>query len=220
LRASILSSVSHDFRTPLAAIKASATSLLQDDIEWTEEAEHELLTTIDEETDRLNRLVGSLLDMSRLQAGALEVREEIVLLDEVLAEAVGSIGAGASQVVLELPESLPPVLADEALLERAFANVIANAVTFSGGSAVRVIAGQIGGTVDVRVVDRGPGVPPEDRDSIFLPFRRLGDSRRREGAGLGLAITKGFVEAVGGTIEVDDTPGGGLTIVVRLRAKT
>lgn len=220
LRASILSSVSHDFRTPLAAIKASATSLLQDDIEWTEEAEHELLTTIDEETDRLNRLVGSLLDMSRLQAGALEVREEIVLLDEVIAEAVGSIGAGASQVVLELPESLPPVLADEALLERAFANVIANAVAFSGGSAVRVIAGQIGGTVDVRVVDRGPGVPPEDRDSIFLPFRRLGDSRRREGAGLGLAITKGFVEAVGGTIEVDDTPGGGLTIVVRLRAKT
>ena len=220
LRTSLLSSVSHDLRTPLAAIKASATSLLQDDVQWTAEAEHELLTTIDEETDRLNRIVGSLLDMSRLQAGALEVHEEIVLLDQVLAESVGSLGVGASQVVLDLPESLPPVLADEALLERAFANVIANAVAFSGGSEVRVIAGRIGAAVDVRVMDRGPGVPPEERDCIFEPFRRLGDSTRRDGVGLGLAIAKGFVEAVGGTIEVDDTPGGGLTIVVRLRATT
>ena len=135
LRASILSSVSHDLRTPLAAIKASATSLLQDDVEWTREAERELLTTIDEETDRLNRLVGSLLDMSRLQAGALEVHEEVIVLDEVLAEAVASIGAGSSGVVLELPEDLPPVLGDEALLERAFANIIANAVTYSSGAS-------------------------------------------------------------------------------------
>ena len=220
LRTSLLSSVSHDLRTPLAAIKASATSLLQNDVEWTAEAERELLMTIDEETDRLNRIVGSLLDMSRLQAGALDVHEELVLLDEVLSEAVASLGVGASQVVLELPESLPPVLGDEALVERAFANVIANAITFSGGSVVRVIAGRIGATVDVRVVDRGPGVPAEERDRMFLPFQRLGDSQRRDGAGLGLAIAKGFVEAVGGTIEVDDTPGGGLTIVVRLRAKT
>ena len=220
LRTSLLSSVSHDLRTPLAAIKASATSLLQDDVKWTEEAEHELLTTIDEETDRLNRLVGSLLDMSRLQAGALEVREEIVLLDEVLAEAVGSIGAGASRVVLDLPESLPPVMADEALLERAFANVIANAVAFSPGTDVHVVAGLVQGAIDVRVADRGPGVPAAERDHIFLPFRRFGDTRRREGVGLGLAIAKGFVEAMGGTIEVDDTPGGGLTIVVRLKAKT
>ncbi len=220
LRTSLLSSVSHDLRTPLAAIKASATSLLQNDVKWTEEAEHELLTTIDEEADRLNRLVGSLLDMSRLQAGALEVREEIVLLDEVLAEAVGSIGSGASRVVLDLPESLPPVMADEALLERAFANVIANAVAFSPGTDVHVVAGLVQGAIDVRVADRGPGVPAVERDHIFLPFRRFGDTRRREGVGLGLAIAKGFVEAMGGTIEVDDTPGGGLTIVVRLKAKT
>ena len=220
LRASILSSVSHDLRTPLAAIKASATSLLQEDVDWTEEAERELLTTIDEETDRLNRLVGSLLDMSRLQAGGLEVREEVVVLDEVLAAAMGSIGAGASRVVLELPETLPPVLGDEALLERAFANVIANAVTYADELGVHVTAGLVHDTVDVRVVDRGPGVPADERDRIFLPFRRLGDTRRREGVGLGLAIAKGFVEAMHGTIEADDTPGGGLTIVVRLRAKT
>jgi two-component system sensor histidine kinase KdpD len=219
LRASILSSVSHDLRTPLAAIKASATSLLQDDVDWTEEAQHELLTTIDEETDRLNRLVGSLLDMSRLQAGALEVHEDVVVLDEVLAEAVTSIGAGSSSVVLDLPEDVPPVLGDEALLERAFANIIANAVAYSHDEGVHVRAGLVQDGVDVRVADRGPGVPPEERDHIFLPFRRLGDSRRREGVGLGLAIAKGFVEAMGGTIEADDTPGGGLTIVVRLKAK-
>ena len=220
LRASILSSVSHDLRTPLAAIKASATSLLQEDVDWTREAERELLTTIDEETDRLNRLVGSLLDMSRLQAGALEVHEEVIVLDEVFAEAVTSIGAGSSGVILELSDDLPPVLGDEVLLERAFANIIANAVTYSSGTVVHVVAGRVQGGVDVRVADRGPGVPPEEREQIFLPFRRLGDTRRREGAGLGLAIAKGFLEAMGGTIEADDTPGGGLTIVVRLKAES
>ena len=220
LRASILSSVSHDLRTPLSAIKASATSLLQDDVDWTDEAEREFLTTIDEETDRLNRLVGSLLDMSRLQAGALEVHAEVVVLDEVFAEAVTSIGAGSSGVVLELSENLPPVLGDEVLLERAFANIIANAVAYSSGTGVHVVAGRVQGGVDVRVADRGPGVPPEEKEQIFLPFRRLGDARRREGAGLGLAIAKGFIEAMGGTIEADDTPGGGLTIVVRLKAES
>jgi two-component system sensor histidine kinase KdpD len=141
------------------------------------------------------------------------------MLDDVLAEAVTSIGAGSSGVVLDLPDDVPPVLGDEILLERAFANVIANAVAYSGGEDVHVRAGLVHDTVDVRVADRGPGVPPEEQDHIFLPFRRLGDSHRREGVGLGLAIAKGFVEAMGGTIEADDTPGGGLTIVVRLRAK-
>ena len=219
LRASILSSVSHDLRTPLSAIKASATSLLQDDVDWTDEEEGELLTTIDEETDRLNRLVGSLLDMSRLQAGALEVHREVIVLDEVLAESVASIGAASSAVVLDVPEDVPPVMGDETLLERAFANVIANALAYSGGESVLVRAGLVGDGVDVRFSDRGPGVPSKERETIFLPFRRLGDTRRREGVGLGLAIAKGFVEASGGTIEADDTPGGGLTIVVRLKAK-
>ncbi len=216
LRASLLSSVSHDLRTPLAAIKASVTSLLQDDVEWTQEAGDELLTTIDEEADRLDRLVGSLLDMSRLQAGAVDVHLELVLLDEVVGQALASIGLHTSDVDLDLPESLPPVRADETLLERALANVVANAVAYAGDSRPRIAAGVVHDSVDIRVIDRGPGVADDDRDGIFQPFRRLGDSRRREGVGLGLAIAKGFVEAMGGTIEAETTPGGGLTMVIRL----
>jgi two-component system sensor histidine kinase KdpD len=220
LRASILSSMSHDLRTPLAGIKASATSLLQDDVEWTKDARHELLTTIDEETDRLDRVVGSLLDMSRLQTGAKEAQKEEVVVDEVLAEALAGLGGRAQGVVVDIPEDTPPALGDEALLERALANIIANAVAFSRGSPVLVQAGRVRDEVDIRIADRGPGVPLAERDRIFLPFQRLGDTQRREGVGLGLAIARGFVEAMGGTIEADDTPGGGLTIVVRLRAAT
>jgi two-component system sensor histidine kinase KdpD len=220
LRASILSSMSHDLRTPLAGIKASATSLLQDDVEWTKDARHELLTTIDEETDRLDRVVGSLLDMSRLQAGAVVAHKEVVVVDEVLAEALAGLGGRAQGVVVDIPEDTPPALGDEALLAPALANIIANAVAFSRGSPVLVQAGRVRDEVDIRIADRGPGVPLAERDRIFLPFQRLGDTQRREGVGLGLAIARGFVEAMGGTIEADDTPGGGLTIVVRLRAAT
>jgi two-component system sensor histidine kinase KdpD len=220
LRAGILSSISHDLRTPLAAIKASATSLLQEDVDWTVDAERELLRTIDEETDRLNRVIGSLLDMSRLQAGGLEVHDDVIFLDDVHPEAVASIGASMSQVELDLPEDLPPAEGDEALLERALANILANAISYSAGQPVRVTAGLVQDMVDVRVTDRGPGIATGERDRIFQPFTQLGDAKRREGVGLGLAIAKGFVEAMGGTIEADDTPGGGLTIVVRLKART
>jgi two-component system sensor histidine kinase KdpD len=122
-------------------------------------------------------------------------------------------------VKLDVPEALPRVLADPGLLERALANVIANAVRFSpAGSPPRVLAGVVDGVVDVRIVDRGPGVPRAERDRLFKPFERLGDSGQSEGVGLGLAVAKGFLEAMGGEIEADDTPGGGLTIVARLRA--
>ena len=217
LRTAVLSAVSHDLRTPLAAIKASATSLLQEDVVWTADARRELLMTIDEETDRLNRLVGNLLDMSRLQTGALSVHVEPVSLDEVLPAALNSLGSRGHDVQLELPEGLPEVQADAGLLERALANVIANAVAFSpDGSVPRVIAGAIGKGVDIRVIDSGPGVPENQRDRMFQPFQRLGDSSRREGVGLGLAVARGFIEAMGGTIETDDTPSGGLTIIMRL----
>ena len=218
LRAAILSAVSHDLRTPIAAIKASVTSLLQDDVEWTPEARREFLDTIDEETDRLNALVGNLLDMSRLQAGALQISATPVGLEEVVPAALHSLGLADGAVDLDVPETLPRVLADPGLLERALANVIQNAVRFSpAGRPARISAGVVDGVIDVRVVDRGPGVPREQRDRLFVPFQRLGDSAQDEGVGLGLAVAKGFVEAMGGELEVEDTPGGGLTVVARLR---
>jgi two-component system sensor histidine kinase KdpD len=193
--------------------------LLQDDIEWTPAARQEFLATIDEETDRLNKVIGNLLDMSRLQTGALEVSAAPVGLEEVLPAALRSLGLGDDRVRVDVSESLPRVLADPGLLERALANVIQNAIRFSPPTApARITAGAVDGLVDVRVVDRGPGIPPEERERLFMPFQRLGDSAQAEGVGLGLAVAKGFVEAMGGEIEIEDTPGGGLTMVVRLRA--
>jgi two-component system sensor histidine kinase KdpD len=219
LRAAILSAVSHDLRTPIAGIKASVTSLLQDDVVWTPAERHEFLATIAEETDRLNSLVGNLLDMSRLQAGALEVSATPVSLDEVLPAALHSLGVDDDTIRLDVPESLPQVLADPGLLERALANLIHNAIRFSpSGRSARVTAGAVDGVVDVRIADTGPGVPPEEWERLFLPFQRLGDSGQGEGVGLGLAVARGFVEAMNGEIEVEETPGGGLTVVVRLQA--
>ncbi len=219
LRTALLSAVSHDLRTPISAIKASVTSLLQEDVDWPPDARQEFLETIDEETDRLNALIGNLLDMSRLQTGALEITTAPVGLDEVLPAALHSLSVPADAVTLDVPESLPRVLADRGLLERALANVIANAVRYSPASApTRVTAGAVDAMVDVRVVDRGPGVPLHQREGLFTPFQRFGDSGHDEGVGLGLAVAKGFVEAMGGEVEVEDTPGGGLTVVARLRA--
>jgi two-component system sensor histidine kinase KdpD len=157
--------------------------------------------------------------MSRLQAGALEISTAPVGLDEVLPAALHSLGVPDGSVQLDVPETLPRVLADRGLLERALANVISNAIRFSPpGRPARVTAGLVDGVVDVRVVDRGPGVPRNQHERLFKPFQRLGDSGQSEGVGLGLAVAKGFVEAMGGEIEADDTPGGGLTIVARLQA--
>ena len=157
--------------------------------------------------------------MSRLQTGALDVSLAAVGLDEVIPGALASIGPRAAGVDVDLDETLPRVLADPGLLERALANVIVNALDHRpSGARVRVDAGVAGDTVDVRVVDRGPGIPAEDRDRVFLPFQRLGDTGSGAGVGLGLAVAQGFVEAMGGEVELEDTPGGGLTMVFRLRA--
>ena len=218
LRAALLSAVSHDLRTPLSAIKASVTSLLQDDVDWTPDARREFLHTIDEESDRLNALVGNLLDMSRLNTGALEISPVAVGLEEVLPIALRSLGRGDADIRLDVSETLPRVLADPGLLERALANLLDNAIRFSPPAVPpRVTAGSIDGVVDVRIADRGPGVPTHARDRLFQPFQRLGDTTP-QGVGLGMAVAKGFVEAMGGEIEIEDTPGGGLTVVVRLRA--
>jgi two-component system sensor histidine kinase KdpD len=219
LRAALLAAVSHDLRTPLSSIKAAATSLLQRDVEWTPQATHELLATIDEETDRLNTLVGNLLDMGRLQGGALQLTMRDIGLDEVVPAAIKGLGERGHTVEMRVDERLPRVHADAALLERVVANMVDNALAWSPPeSPVRVEAGAIAGRVDLRVVDRGPGIPADQRERVFLPFQRLGDQSNGTGTGLGLAVARGFVDAMGGEITVEDTPGGGLTIVVSLGA--
>jgi two-component system, OmpR family, sensor histidine kinase KdpD len=219
LRVALLAAVSHDLRTPLSSIKAAATSLLQQDIEWTPQATRELLSTIDEESDRLNTLVGNLLDMSRLQSGALELTMRDIGLEEVVPSAIKGLGERGYGVETRVDETLPRVHADAALLERAVANVVDNALAWSpADKPVRVEAGAIAGRVDLRVVDRGPGIPPDQRERVFQPFQRLGDQSNGTGTGLGLAVARGFVEAMGGEITVEDTPGGGLTMVVSLEA--
>jgi len=220
LRTAILAAVSHDLRTPLASIKAAATSLLQPDVQWSPEAQLEFLETIDEEADRLNALVGNLLDMSRLQTGSVELVLAKVGFDEVVPAALHSLGTIANdEIVVEVPETLPRVEADAGLLERAVANLVANAVHASApGSPVRLVAGCVLDRVELRVVDQGPGIPADQRDRVFLPFQRLGDRPNGSGVGLGLAVARGFVEVMNGELLVEDTPGGGTTMVVSLPA--
>ncbi len=219
LRTAILRAVSHDLRTPLASIKASVTSLKQRDIEWPPEAEAEFLDTIDEETDRLNRLVSNLLDMSRIEAGAVAVRLRIVDVADVIAGTLAEVAVGQERIEVALPDPPPLVRGDPVLLERVLSNLVANAVRHTPErSGVRIEAATVGADVHLRVIDRGPGVRPEDRDRLFAPFQRRGDAQSDTGVGLGLAVVQGFVNAMGGRVDLEDTPGGGLTAVVVLPA--
>ena len=219
LRNALLAAVSHDLRTPLASIKASATSLLADDVVWSPEDVREFSTTIAEETDRLTALVANLLDMSRLTTGALPVRQIEVGVDELVLSAVASLGDRAPDEALDLAvsEDLPTVTTDPSLVERAIANVVGNALAWSPpGHLVRVEATATGRHVELRVLDDGPGIAPGDRDRVFLPFQRHGDRSQGAGVGLGLAVARGLLTAVGATVEVEDRPGGGTTMLLRL----
>jgi two-component system sensor histidine kinase KdpD len=221
LRTALLAAVSHDLRTPLASIKASASSLLSDEVHWSPEAIQGFAHTIEGEADRLNAVVSNLLDMSRLQTGALHLKLRAVGLEEVVSAALASLSRESPNLTVDVPDSLPAVEADPALLERSVANVVDNALSWSpAGRPVRVEAGEVGDDrVDLRVIDQGPGIPLGDRDRVFQPFQRLGDTGRvtPNGVGLGLAVARGFVEAMGGELLVEDTPGGGTTIVLSLR---
>ncbi len=220
LRVALLAAVSHDLRTPLASIKAAATSLLSEGAVWEPESEKALLETIDSEVDRLDALVANLLDMSRLQTGTYSVVIEGLSLREVVASAMAGLDPRGCVVEVDVAEDLPKVLADPALLERAIANIIDNALRFSPAEGVvRVVAGRVGSDVDLRVVDRGPGISPADRERVFRPFQRLGDVSEGAGIGLGLPVAKGFIEAMGAELTIEDTPGGGTTIVVSLPAE-
>jgi two-component system sensor histidine kinase KdpD len=219
MRTALLAAVSHDLRTPLASAKAAITSLRSADVTWTAEDREELLATADESLDKLTRLVGNLLEMSRLQAGALSVFSRPTSLDEVVAGALDHLGPGSREVIVDIPDSLPEVRADPALLERVIVNLTINALRYSPpGKPPLLSASALGDRVELRVVDRGPGIPADDRDRVFVPFQRLGDTDNTSGVGLGLALSRGLTEAMGGTLEPDETPGGGLTMIVSLAA--
>lgn len=219
MRTALLAAVGHDLRTPLATVKAVVTSLSGRDVEWSKEDQAELLETADKSLDRLTALVDNLLDMSRLQAGALDVLMRPTALDEVVARALEDIGDEGRGIVVDLPIDLPDVLADPGLLERVIVNLLVNALSYSPPDRPPVVSGShLADLVELRVIDRGPGIPPDARDRVFAPFQRLGDTDNTTGVGLGLALARGLTEVMGGTLTPEETPGGGLTMVVALPA--
>jgi two-component system, OmpR family, sensor histidine kinase KdpD len=216
MRTALLRAVSHDLRTPLASIKASVSSLRQTDVHWTEQDEAELLANIEQNADRLDTLVGNLLDMSRLQAGSLEPFLRATAVDEVAPVALRGLD-DSEHLLIVVPDDLPLVRADPGLLERVLANLFSNALRHSPPDLRPMLrAKEDGAWVVLDVVDHGSGVPAVLKERIFEPFARFDD--RAPGVGLGLAVAKGFAEAMGGTIAAVDTPGGGLTIRVTMPA--
>jgi two-component system sensor histidine kinase KdpD len=216
MRTALLRAVSHDLRTPLASIKASVSSLRQTDVRWTPSDEAELLANIEQNADRLDAIIGNLLDMGRLQAGSIEPFLRATAVDEVAPVALRGLD-DADHLLIVVPDDLPLVRADPGLLERVLANLFSNALRHSPPDFDPMLrAREDGDRVVLDVVDHGPGVPAELKSRIFEPFARL--DAHSSGVGLGLAVAKGFAEAMGGTIAAADTPGGGLTVRVTLPA--
>lgn len=224
LRRSLLSAVSHDLRTPLAAAKVAVSSLRAEDVAFSAADTAELLATIEESIDQLTALVGNLLDSSRLAAGAIHPELSRVYLEETVQRALVSIGKGATgffrsaidRVKVDVGDAV--VMADAGLLERVLANLIDNALRYAPNCLVRVNAGQVGDRVLINVIDEGPGIPHGAEEQIFEAFQRLGDHDNTTGVGLGMSVARGFVEAMGGSITATDTPGGGLTVIVEMAA--
>jgi two-component system sensor histidine kinase KdpD len=219
MRTALLTAVSHDLRSPLASAKAAVTSLRSPDMHWDADDTAELLATADESLDKLIRLVANLLDMSRLQAGALSLFPRPSGLDEIVARALDDLGPEGREITVDIGESVPAVRADPAILERVIVNLTENALRYSpAGKPPLLAASVLGQRVELRVVDRGPGLPEDDRERMFVPFQRLGDTDNTTGVGLGLALARGLTEAMDGTLSAEDTPGGGLTMTINLPA--
>lgn len=217
LRQALLAAVSHDLRSPLAAIKASVTDLLDESVSRTTAERREALEAIDSESERLNALIANLLDMSRIQAGVLHAKVETVDLSDAIATSVRNVRRGWPQIPIRSRiEDGVTVRADPVFLDRILTNLLENAARAAKetASAVEVTTGRTDGRVTIRVIDHGRGVAPDTRDVVFHPFYELDQRNPRLGAGLGLAIAKGFVVAMDGEIWVEDTPGGGATFAV------
>ncbi len=223
MRTALLNAVSHDLRSPLAVAKATVTSLRSNDVNWKESDRRQLLASADAALDRLTELVTNLLDLSRLQADVLSVFSRPLGLEEVVTLAVDRLTAPQGSVDVDVPTDLPEVLADPGLLDRVIANVVQNAMRYSpSGMPVLLIGSTHGASVELRVIDRGPGIPESEREQAFAPFQRRDDlsTTGSPGVGLGLAIARGFTEAMGGSLTMDDTPGGGLTVIISLPLAT
>lgn len=218
MRTALLNAVSHDLRTPLATAKAAVTSLRSRDVAWSAEQHDDLLATADQSLDGLTRLVDNLLDMSRVDAGVVNASLRPVGWDEVVPAALSEIGPDGAAVRLRGLADTPPVLADPALLERVVVNLVANALRHSGSDDLTISASALGGEVELRVVDQGRGIPEDARERVFEPFQRAGDRDNTHGVGLGLALSRGLVESMRGSVRLEDTPGGGATMVVTLPA--
>jgi two-component system sensor histidine kinase KdpD len=218
-RAALFSSVTHDLRTPLASITASASSLLEEGVPFSDEQRRDLLGTILEESERLNRLVANLMDLSRLRAGALIPNLESVPLDEVVSAVVGRLQSllVGRDVSIRIRPDIPPVMIDVVQMDQVLTNLLENALRYSPpGSSIALSAVPWQNFVEVRVIDRGPGVPAEERGRVFEEFYRRDVDGRRGGTGLGLAIAQAIVRAHGGSMWIEETPGGGATVGFRL----
>lgn len=217
VRAALLSAVSHDVRRPLAAAVASVGGLRAAGPQLSPEDGAELLATADESLATLSRLLTDLLDASRVQAGVLAVSLRPVDAAGIVLAAIDELGTGPDRVDLDVDPDLPAVSADGVLLQRVVVNVLANALRHApDGSRVVVTGRRAGRSAELRVVDHGAGVAPERRDAMFAPFQRFGDTDNTTGLGLGLALSKGFTIGMGGSLTPEDTPGGGLTMVLSL----
>ncbi|TFC94444.1 MULTISPECIES: DUF4118 domain-containing protein [Cryobacterium] len=219
VRSALLTAVSHDLRRPLAAATAAISGLRSTDIAWSDSDRDELIATADESLQALASLVTNLLDVSRVQAGVLGVLLDAVDAEDVILSSLDELHLGPGEIELDLDPNLPYLMADQGLLQRVVVNLLANAARFTPpGTRVRISTSSFGGTVEIRVIDHGPGIAAERREEIFVPFQRLGDTDNLTGLGLGLALSKGFTEGMGGTLEAETTPAGGLTMVIALPA--
>lgn len=219
LRAAMFSSVTHDLRTPLASIKAGVTSLLDVAVHHDADQERELLTTILEETDRLNRLVGNLLDLARIRAGALTPTRQLGAIDEIVEVVLARMRPrlAAHLVTADLPADLPDVWVDPVQLDQVLTNLLENAGRHAPpGSVIHVTVQWVHGAVQVRIADEGPGIPSDERERVFDAFYRGSSSPETPGSGLGLAISKAVVVAHGGRIWIEDGIGGGCVVAFEI----
>lgn len=217
VRDSLLRAVSHDLRTPVTVAKLAVSSLRSSDVVLDAVDRTELLAVADESLDRLIELVENLLEMTRLQSGKLPIMLEAVDLHVIAAQVLGALGRRGRTVDVQVPESLPQVSADPSLLEHAVVNVVRNAVQHSSARRPPLLqAMPSADRIELRIVDRGPGIPEAGWEQAFQPLQRYGDQHSREGLGLGLAVARGLIEAMGGTLFPEHTPGAGLTVVLSL----